>query len=164
VSKPASFAFAGARVLVHLHERELRHFLDVWRRVDALELGLPRTSDPSYASREHLLVHVLACAAGYLVWICEQRGVEPPALDREPDPAGFDARADDYIEQVLDAWSVQLCDLTESEADGPAYASRWGVPYCIDAMLEHAVMHPVRHTHQLEALMSEAAFQGADDH
>ena len=30
------------------------------------------------------------------------------------------------------------------------YASAWGVDYCIDAMLEHAVMHPLRHTAQLK--------------
>jgi hypothetical protein len=27
-------------------------------------------------------------------------------------------------------------------------------PYSIDAMLEHAVMHPIRHSYQLEELMA----------
>jgi uncharacterized damage-inducible protein DinB len=155
VTQTASYRSAGARVLVGMHERELRHFLDVWRQADERDLTLPETDDPSYASREELLVHVLACAAGYLMWICEQRGKQPPDLDRSPDSAGFDARADAYIADVFDAWNAHLLDLTEEEANSPAYESRWGVPYCLDAMLEHAVMHPVRHTHQLQALMSE---------
>jgi len=44
--------------------------------------------------------------------------------------------------------------LTEERADLPAYPSRWGTPYSIDAMLEHAVMHPIRHAYQLEKLMA----------
>lgn len=161
MTETATFASAGVRALVGLHDRELKHFLDVWRRADAEGLSLPETDDPSYASRETLLVHVLACAAGYLVWICEQRGKQPPALDRTPDPEGFGARADEYLANVLAAWPKSLSDLTEAEADGPAYDSRWGVPYCLDAMLEHAVMHPVRHSHQLEALMAGAGSSAA---
>ena len=33
------------------------------------------------------------------------------------------------------------------------HLSRWKVTYCIDGMLEHAVMHPIRHRVQLEALL-----------
>ena len=35
------------------------------------------------------------------------------------------------------------------------YTSNWGVNYCIDAMLEHAVMHPIRHEFQLKNLIAE---------
>ncbi len=151
------WASRGAQALATLHARELRRFVDVWRRADAAELALPETDDPSYASRETLLVHVAACAAGYLVWIQEQRGLAPPDLDRRPDPEGFGRRVDGYVDEVLAAWDVHLRDLTEADSDRPAYETRWGVPYCIDAMLEHAVMHPLRHRHQLERLLGEDA-------
>jgi hypothetical protein len=36
------------------------------------------------------------------------------------------------------------------------FPSRWNVHYCIDAMLEHAVMHPIRHTFQLQELLAKA--------
>jgi hypothetical protein len=39
------------------------------------------------------------------------------------------------------------------EFSKPVYSSRWGVNYCVDAMLEHAVMHPERHRFQLLELM-----------
>ena len=35
------------------------------------------------------------------------------------------------------------------------YTSRWKVEYCIDAMLEHAVMHPIRHEFQLSNLLKK---------
>jgi hypothetical protein len=61
------------------------------------------------------------------------------------------------MEQVFEAWRKPLTTLTEERAYQPAHTSKWGPPYCIDAMLEHAVMHPVRHTYQLQGLMAQQA-------
>ena len=149
------YRYGGARALVALHERHLREFLAVWREADRLGLRLPDSTDPSYASRAALLAHVLGCAARYLVWICEQLEVKPPELERYPEAALLAARADEYLEAVLEAWRGPLRDLTEERAYAPAHESSWGPPYCVDAMLEHAVMHPIRHTHQLRELMGE---------
>ncbi len=33
----------------------------------------------------------------------------------------------------------------------PEYEAPWKIRYCIDAMLEHAVMHPIRHRFQLHS-------------
>ena len=63
-------------------------------------------------------------------------------------------RAEEYLEEVLGAWPSPLRSLTEERAYAPAHTSRWGPPYCIDAMLEHAAMHPIRHAHQLRQLMA----------
>ena len=149
-----SYAYGGARALVELHERYLREFLEAWREADARGVELPATSDPNYTSREVLLAHVLGCAARYLTWMCEQLEVAVPEVEEHPSPAGLEQRAESYIEQVLDAWRIPLRTLTEKEAYAPAHVSRWGSPYCIDAMLEHAVMHPLRHAHQLRGLMT----------
>jgi hypothetical protein len=43
--------------------------------------------------------------------------------------------------------------VTDEQLDKGIYPSRWGTEYCIDAMLEHAVMHPIRHEFQLRNLM-----------
>ena len=149
------FRYGGARALVELHEQHLREFLEIWRQADDLGLELPEATDSNYASRRALLAHVLGCAARYLVWICEQLEAAPPELERYPDPATLPDRAEDYMERVLRAWRLPLRDLTEERAYRPAHASAWGPPYCIDAMLEHAVMHPIRHTHQLRQLLRE---------
>ncbi len=148
-----SFQYGGARALVTLHERHLREFLEVWRQADDLGLELPASSDPNYSSREALLAHVLGCAAHYLVWMCEKVEMPAPEVEGHPDPDGLAAAADGVVDNVLSAWREPLKALTEQRAYAPAHSSRWGPPYCIDAMLEHAVMHPIRHTHQLRELM-----------
>jgi uncharacterized damage-inducible protein DinB len=150
-----SYKYGGARVLVALHAEHLRAFMAAWRRADAADVALPATTDPAYASREALLAHVLSCAARYLMWICEKAELEGPNLEGRPDANGFAARADEYLENVLAAWERPLVDLTEENAVRTAHESWWGVPYCIDAMLEHAVMHPIRHAYQLETLLAK---------
>jgi hypothetical protein len=41
--------------------------------------------------------------------------------------------------------------------EGRAYASRWGDPFTIDGMLEHAVVVSIRHTFQFEELLGASA-------
>ncbi len=148
-----SYRYGGARALVALHERYLRGFLEVWRQADNRGLKLPDSPDPNYASRAALLAHVLGCAARYLVWICEQLEVPAPDLEQYPEPESLPDAAEDYLESVLRGWHDRLSDLTEERASAPAHDPRWGPPYCMDAMLEHAVMHPIRHSHQLRTLL-----------
>ncbi len=151
-----SYAYGGTAALVALHETHLREFLRAWRRADRERLPLPDSSSPNYASREALLAHVLGCAARYLTWICAQLELPVPEVEEYPDAEGLPGRADEYLEGVLEAWRGSLRSLTEEQAYEPAYPSRWGPPYCIDAMMEHAVMHPIRHTHQLRTLLGSA--------
>ena len=147
------FNYGGAKTLVALHEQYLREFLQVWREADAQKLPLPVTPDPNYASREALLAHVMGCAARYLDWICEKLEIAAPEVELRPDPEGFADRAESYMESVLAAWPRPLSTLTEARAYRPAHESAWGPPFCLDAMLEHAVMHPIRHSYQLRKLM-----------
>jgi len=153
----SEYAYGGARVMVAMHARYLREFMETWRRFDARGLDLPETSNPNYASREALLAHVLGCATRYLTWICAQLDLPMPALEEYPEVAGFSARAEAYMEDVLAAWEVPLRRVTEEQADGQAFVSRWGIPYSVDAMLEHAVMHPIRHSYQLDELLRGSA-------
>lgn len=148
------YANRGIRALVILHERELRAFLATWRRAKEAGLQLPASEDPAYASLDHLLTHVLGAARHYMVWACEKRGEEDPALDPAPAPEEVEERAEVYLEHLLAGWRRPLKALTEQEADRTMHASAWGTPYCLDAMLEHAVAHPMRHGFQLEELMA----------
>jgi uncharacterized damage-inducible protein DinB len=105
---------------------------------------------------EALLRHVLRAARGYMTWTCEQLKLADPGIEPTPEAAVIEGQAGDYTEHVLERWRGPLVNLTEKQADLQTYSARWGPSYCIDAMLEHAVMHPMRHTFQLRALMQAA--------
>lgn len=154
MNRAEGIIYSGAAALTTLHERHMREFLATWREAVAQGLELPPSDDPNLETLDTLLAHVLGCSARYLNWICVQLGL-PERVERDrPPPEGLAERADDYLASLLRAWAGPLEGLTEKRAYAPVHVSRWGVPYCLDAMLEHAVMHPLRHSHQLRRLMA----------
>ena len=161
MSNLAGYRYRGARALVLLHERELRAFLATFRRAQAWGVTLPETKDPDYASLDALLRHVLGAAGGYLKWTAKVLDLPDPGVDKVPSVEAIDAEAEAYLEHVLDRWWSPLHDVPEKHFE-EAYPSNWGTPYSVDAMLEHAVVHPMRHAFQLEELMGEGAREATD--
>jgi uncharacterized damage-inducible protein DinB len=147
----------AVRALVLLHEEHLRRFLDTWKRAKAASVVLPSTSDPDYASLDTLLRHVLGAARGYMTWMCEVLQLPDPGIRVAPDAPALSVEADSYMAHVLEKWREPLKDVPDDRLETPEYPSRWKTLYCVDAMLEHAVMHPIRHTFQLEELISHSA-------
>ena len=140
-----------------LHDEQLRRFLETWKRAKAASVVLPATPDPAYVSLDALLRHVLGAARGYMTWMCEVLQLPDPEIRLAPDPQALSVDADAYMEHVLEQWRAPLRDVSDERLETPEYPSRWKTRYCIDAMLEHAVMHPVRHAFQLEELISQRA-------
>ncbi len=151
----AEYQYGGARALVILHERQLRKFVVAWRHAQRAGVVLPETDDPNYASLEALLAHVLNCARHYLVWICQVLELPDPDIRPEPAIGAVAAEAESYVEHLVERWRGPLVELTEEQAYS-THASAWNVEYCIDAMLEHATMHPLRHRFQLQELIAKA--------
>jgi hypothetical protein len=150
------FKSNAVRSCVELHEIELRRFLEVWRAFRASGITLPSTEDPSYKSNDHLAGHVLRSARGYLTWIGECVNRPVTDLDSETDPVRIAARGPAFLEDVLAGWRRHLAVLEDRELAPVTYKSRWGEDYDIEQMLEHAVVHPMRHRIQLERLMAAA--------
>jgi len=147
------FKYRGARALVMMHEKSLRHFVIAWREAKAAGVSLPNVDRPDYASYDTLLEHALRWSRTYVTWACEQLGIADPGIRPAPGVEVVATECDDYLEHLLDGWRRALCDVEKDRFFDDTYPAPWGTPYCIDAMLEHAVMHPVRHRFQLQELM-----------
>jgi hypothetical protein len=140
--------------MVLLHEQHLRRFIQTWRQAITASVSLPPTADPSYSSLGTLGRHVLNAAAGYLVWTCEVLQLPDPGIRAAPEATAIVRDADEYMEHVLERWRTgPLREISDEQLDSPEYPSRWQTRYSIDAMLEHAVMHPIRHAFQLDELI-----------
>jgi uncharacterized damage-inducible protein DinB len=142
---------------VELHEIELRRFCDAWEAFRASGLSLPKTDDPSYASVEHLGGHVFRAARNYLTWIGEFVNRPVTDVDSETDAARIAGKGRVFVDEVLAAWRRHLALLEDREMTPATRKSRWGEDYNIEQMLEHAVVHPMRHRIQLERLVSARA-------
>jgi hypothetical protein len=119
-------------------------------------VGLPRTADPAYASLEALGRHVLSAAGGYMIWMCEMLALPDPGIRIAPNASAIVRDADEYLEHVLERWRDPLREVPDEKLETPEYPSKWETRYCIDSMLEHAVMHPIRHAFQLGELLKDA--------
>ncbi len=148
------FKSNAVRSCVELHEIEINRFFETWKAFCAGGIQLPKTSDPSYESPEHLGGHVLCAARNYLTWIgeCVKRPVAD--LDPENDLVRIARKGRVFLDEVLAAWRRHLGALEDSELAPARYKSRWGEDYDVEQMLEHAIVHPMRHRIQLQRLMS----------
>lgn len=148
-----NYKYNGARSMIILHEQYLRSFVETWKLAKANQVVLPETEDLDYASMQTLLRHVFRAARGYITWMCERLQLLDPQIDSTPAIEEIESEIDNYLEHLLDEWRLPLTNVDEEKFMDRTYKSRWGVDYCIDAMLEHAVMHPIRHEFQLKNLM-----------
>jgi hypothetical protein len=80
-STALAYRSRAVRALVLLHDEHVRRFLVVWNQAQAASVVLPKTDDPSYASLETLLRHVLGAARGYMTWMAS-RATSKSALSR----------------------------------------------------------------------------------
>ena len=145
----------AVRALVHLHERHMRSFLETWKRAKAAELALPATEDPDCMTLEAMLAHTLRASRGYMVWMCANLALPDPEINPAPDLDTVEIEADDYLEYLLERWRSPLVEMTEARIV-EEYTSNWGETFTVESMLEHAVMHPIRHAFQLETLLARA--------
>lgn len=147
------YKYAGAFSMVLLHERQLNDFMQTWLRAKAAEIILPDTEDPDYESLEAVLAHVLFSARRYMIWMCDVLELSDPEIRKSPGVIEVEGNAEEYIVHLAEQWLLPLSHIEEERFYHPEYQAPWKVRYCIDAMLEHAVMHPIRHSFQLENLL-----------
>ncbi len=149
-----TYRYTGAGSLVKLHEIHLRSFLSSWRDAYKRQIILPQTDDPDYVSLTSLLRHVFRSARGYILWISKNLELPDPIINPLPGQSEIVDQSEHYLEHLIEKWSTPLTNVPEEKFSDRVYQSNWGVDYCIDAMLEHAVMHPVRHEFQLKNIMA----------
>jgi hypothetical protein len=147
------FKSNAVRSCVELHEIELNRFYETWEAFRVSGRPLPATDDPSYQSVDHLGGHILRAARNYLVWIGDCVGRPVTGLDSDTDLLSIAKKGRAFRDEVLEGWRRHLANLENPELGPRTFKSRWGQDYTVEQMLEHAVVHPMRHRIQLERLM-----------
>lgn len=149
------YRYKGASALVKLHEIHLRSFYETWKEAKKLNIKLPVTDDPYYKSLDTLLFHLLRSARGYMIWVCEKLGLGDPQINETPPAEIIEQKAVEQLAHLFERWKLPLANVEPELFEDKVYKSNWEVDYCIDAMLEHAVMHPIRHEFQLKNLITD---------
>ncbi len=156
----SDFSYRGARAMIILHDRQLRVFYRTWLQGVSLGRSLP-SPGMDYESWEELLQHLLSSSRMYLFWLCDKLVIIPPALAKPPELPNIARDTPDYLDQLFEAWSLPFSEIPEEKWD-QVFKSNWDIDYCLDAMLEHAVMHPMRHSFQIEEWIERNQSTGAN--
>lgn len=138
---------------VELHAGELNRFYQVWRSFRASGLPLPPSSNPNYASADHLGGHVVRASRNYLTWVGDTVGRPVTDVDLDNDTVSVAGKGKAFLDEVLAAWRRHLAEVDDRELMEIVRQSRWGQDYTVEQMLEHAIVHPMRHRVQLERLL-----------
>lgn len=152
----SEFRSRAVRSLTELHERELKLFVPTWQRFVASGKPMPDArGDANFESPEKLIAHVQGAARSYLLWIWEKLERPIEGLQMTRDPAVIVPRLEAFMAETLDGWRRHLAALEDEQLSPKQFLSRWGEPHTIEQMLEHAVVHPMRHRIQLERILGE---------
>ena len=76
---------------------------------------------------------------------------EPGVADADLPRAADLARR--LVDGVLAAYRRHLAEVTTEELEPQVHRTRWGELMSVENLLEHAVVHPMRHRLQLERLL-----------
>lgn len=108
------------------------------------------TKDDDCRSVQTIMSHVVRSGYGYADYIREQFAIassrpQPRLLSRQESLEQLDAALRYTVETLEGRW-----EMSDEEITATVIQSRWGVVYNVEGLLEHAVVHILRHRRQIE--------------
>lgn len=109
-------------------------------------------TDKHCLSVQTITNHILLSGYGYLYMIAKQFGDLPYERKKEVDVSTIEAACKelDTLLQHSEERLTPKVNLTDEEFFGNIIKTPWGQNFDIDQMLEHAVMHIIRHRRQIQ--------------
>nr|WP_294872796.1 DinB family protein [uncultured Pedobacter sp.] len=152
---------AGAMgALLDEYEKAINELKSVIKGIsdaELVEIKDPHTADSSCRSIQTILTHVVSSSYSYCVQIMVNREV---LLERPQ--KYFRNSASAYIEDLDEAFSFNVQHLStikdaelEEFRNDKKILSGWGQLYDIEQMLEHAIVHILRHRRQINKLINQ---------
>jgi uncharacterized damage-inducible protein DinB len=116
----------------------------------------PDTDDPDCRSVGSILAHVVRAGYGYAHYLRSHWGLPER---RPPAPATTRDEALDHLRGMVGLTAETLdgrWEMSDEEAEAVRIESRWGVVYDLEQLLEHGIVHLLRHRRQIERLTATA--------
>jgi uncharacterized damage-inducible protein DinB len=109
-----------------------------------------QTKDEDCRSVQTIMSHVVRAAYGYADYLREQLSItsarpQPKLLSRQESLEELDAALQYTIQTLEGRW-----EMSAEEISGIVIKTRWGVVYDMEGLLEHAIVHLLRHRRQIE--------------
>jgi uncharacterized damage-inducible protein DinB len=134
----------------------LKHLVEAIPEDKFVEILDSATRDADCRSVQTIMAHVVGAGYAYADYLRELFSIRP---DR-PSPQAFSHRESlARLDEML-AYTVQTLEgkwiMSDAEITASVIHSRWGVTYDAEQLLEHAIVHVLRHRRQVEKLIASA--------
>jgi uncharacterized damage-inducible protein DinB len=148
-----SYRSGAIGALMDEYERaasELRSLVEQIPEGDFAQVVDSLTKDDDCRSVQTIMSHVVRAGYGYADYIREQFSIastrpQNKLLSRQESLEQLDA-ALEYTAQTLQGrW-----EMSDDEISGTVINTRWGAVYNVEGLLEHAIVHILRHRRQIE--------------
>ena len=115
---------------------------------------VPPTTDENCRSFQAILTHVVSSAYSYATYIGQLKGldVERPERKWYKSATAYAMALDDAFRFTLAVFEHISNDEMEQFDDAFKIKTAWGQSYDIEQMMEHAIVHILRHRRQVENL------------
>ncbi len=153
----------GVGAMMDEYERAAAELAGILRGIGDEEFERVRdleTQDEDCRSIQTIMRHVVRAGYGYATYIRIALG------DRAERPTIPLARRLEVLDQLdaMLAHTVSVLDgkweMSDKEIQGVRMNAPWGPTYDLEQMLEHAVVHVLRHRRQIERFLTEPQFSG----
>ena len=119
-----------------------------------------QTKDEDCRSVQTVMSHVVRAAYGYADYIREQLSIastrpQPALLSRRESLEQLDAALRYTAETLEGRW-----EMSDEEISGITIKTRWGPVYDLEGLMEHAIVHVLRHRRQVERFIRGGAARG----
>lgn len=134
---------------------ELRQLVERIAETDAVQVVDPTTEDDACRSVQTIMSHVVNAGYGYADYLRKQFSI----TSTRPPKALLSHR--EYLEQLAAvlAYTAETLEgrwrMTDEEISSAAIKTGWGVTYDVEQLLEHAIVHVLRHRRQIEKFIRQ---------
>ena len=143
--------------LIDEYERavsELKELIEQVSTSDYEKIFDAETANADCRSIQTIMSHVVRACFGYANYIrkyfsIESKVYEPKLLAKNEVIERFDESIIYTIETLEHKW-----EMSEDEMTAVSMKSNWGVVYDLEQLLEHAIVHILRHRRQIEKFLA----------
>ena len=143
---------------------ELKRLVEQIPEEDFVRIVDAETKDEDCRSAQTIMSHVVRAAYGYADYIREQFSMpstrpQPRLLSHGEALEQFDSALHYTVQTLEGRW-----EMSDEEISRTVIHSRWGAVYDVEGLLEHAIVHLLRHRRQLEKFIWRGLIKTAPAH
>ena len=153
-----SYRSGGVGAMMDEYERAASDLVRIVSSISDAEFERERdtrTADPHCRSVQSIMNHVIGSGYGYADYI---RGAFSVPSARPSLPMLARTQSLDQIKHML-AYTAETLEgrweYSDEQTGAVRINSRWGVQYDMEQMLEHAIVHILRHRRQIERFLQK---------